>query len=480
MTTSKYRVVFIITLLLLSLSIALSFLNYSVSMQNAKSQLKNQSLPLSLDNIYTVIQKHIIEPSLISSMMANDTFLHDWLHHEKSRSVNEVRQYLGAIQQRYGMFNTFLVSDITKNYYTHEGFVEKVSAKRPRNQWYYDFKLSAPTHEINLDHNENFSNELIMFINHKIFDHDRTYLGTTGVAMNLSYIDGILRDFRTNHNFVVTFFDKEGKVVLAERNEDFTAHIDDFAVLSQYKDEILSPKSSMIEYKQYGSSRLLTTKYIPELNLFLSVEAKLSDFTKDVKKVLILNVAVSIMITLIVAFIIYYLIKNYSRKLEFYSSHDPLTKLPNRRDFEQKFKHHIALAKRDAKPHSILFLDIDDFKAINDSFGHATGDRVICQIARILENTLRKTDLVARWGGEEFIAALIDCDSQMAVQNAQKILQTIKQDAILVQITGRQITASIGVSTLRESDTLDSIISRADDAMYAAKNSGKNKVTCYK
>jgi hypothetical protein len=81
---SKYKLVFIISFLLMVLSISISVINYRISLNNAESQLKHQALPLSLDNIYTDIQKHIIEPYLVSSMMANDTFVQEWFSHEDS------------------------------------------------------------------------------------------------------------------------------------------------------------------------------------------------------------------------------------------------------------------------------------------------------------------------------------------------------------------------------------------------------------
>ncbi len=118
---SKYRVVFLITTLLIILSLSISTINYVVSLNNAQSQLKDQALPLSLDNIYMDIQKSIIQPYLVSSLMANDTFVQDWLVNDEDNSQKIIR-YLEAIKNKYDMFNTFLVSDKTKNYYNSKRF----------------------------------------------------------------------------------------------------------------------------------------------------------------------------------------------------------------------------------------------------------------------------------------------------------------------------------------------------------------------
>ena len=120
-----YRVVFIITGLLFTLSASLTAVNYFVSLDLTQSQLRNGSLPLTVDNVYTESQKQVIEPNLISSMLAHDTFMKDWLANEEDE-VDKVSKYLETIQEKYQMSTTFLVSDRTKNYYTAKGFIEKV------------------------------------------------------------------------------------------------------------------------------------------------------------------------------------------------------------------------------------------------------------------------------------------------------------------------------------------------------------------
>ncbi|NQY93955.1 MAG: GGDEF domain-containing protein, partial [Campylobacteraceae bacterium] len=111
----KVIVVSVITFLLISLSIGTSILNYTKSLNETEKQLKNSSLPLSIDNIYTEIQKNVIEPNLISSMMSSNTFLKDWLINEES-NIPKIKKYLSTIKDKYSMFNTFLVSHESKNY----------------------------------------------------------------------------------------------------------------------------------------------------------------------------------------------------------------------------------------------------------------------------------------------------------------------------------------------------------------------------
>jgi len=106
------KIIIMITTLLLVLSVSISLLNFIVSLNAKQQELKHRSLPLSIENIYTEIQRNIIEPNLISSMMAHDTFVKEWLHHQET-DRNKIQNYLASIQQKYGMFLTFLVSEKT-------------------------------------------------------------------------------------------------------------------------------------------------------------------------------------------------------------------------------------------------------------------------------------------------------------------------------------------------------------------------------
>jgi len=145
-----YRIVFIITALLFSLSASLTAINYFESMSSTRKQLKNSSLPLTVDNIYTEIQKQIIEPNLIASMMSHDTFMKYWLTH-KEGDIKKITEYLETIQNKYQMLTAFLVSEKSQNYYSAEGLLEKVSINNENNAWYFTFKSSRAVSEINIE-----------------------------------------------------------------------------------------------------------------------------------------------------------------------------------------------------------------------------------------------------------------------------------------------------------------------------------------
>ncbi len=463
------------TFLLVSFSVGSSVLNYVKSLEETQIQLKERSLPLSIDNIYTEVQKNLIEPTLVSSMMAHDTFLKDWLILEETET-EKIAKYLETIKNKYHMFSTFLVSEKSGNYYTSKGLLEKVQEDNPNNAWYFRFKEIQEPYEINLDFNKYMGDSLIMFINYKIFDEKYHYLGATGIGIKISYINEMLKHFRVKYNFNVFFVNKEGEVVLSEVGVNRVSHLNEDKKLRTLSSKILEESSKTLEYEKEGNHYILNTKYIEELNLYLLVEAQIEEFTQEVEKTFILNLIISLAVTFIIIVIILYTVKTYNKKLEYLAAYDSLTKLPNRRTFNLNFEKALRLFKRDNVARSIIFFDIDNFKLINDNYGHLIGDTVLKRIAAILNMQVRSSDNLSRWGGEEFLILLHDSSLKDSLDVAEKLRMAFENDIDLHDLVKGVVSASFGVTSFQEDDTLERIITRADEALYKAKNQGKNCV----
>ncbi|PHR59538.1 MAG: hypothetical protein COA44_00930 [Arcobacter sp.] len=162
-----------------------------------------------------------------------------------------------------------------------------------------------------------------------------------------------------------------------------------------------------------------------------------------------------------------------SMALEKASLTDTLTGLYNRMYFDKISKHRLSAFDRYEDVSSLILCDIDDFKAINDKYGHLQGDKVLQEISAIVSAVIRESDTLARWGGEEFAILLPNTNLDKAVVTAQKICDTIyKNDFAL----NEEITSSFGVSVTRKNDNQMTWFLRADKALYQAKDSGKNKV----
>lgn len=151
---------------------------------------------------------------------------------------------------------------------------------------------------------------------------------------------------------------------------------------------------------------------------------------------------------------------------------DPLTGLRNRRAFDDSLELELAVVERTQSPLSLLVLDVDHFKQINDHFGHEAGDKVLRAIAQVLSGCVRIIDIVARVGGEEFAVVLPHTDEAGALEVAQRMRAAVAQAHWL----GQPTTISIGTASLQDTENARSLFARADAALYAAKKSGRNRV----
>ncbi|EMO88232.1 sensor domain-containing diguanylate cyclase [Leptospira noguchii] len=170
-----------------------------------------------------------------------------------------------------------------------------------------------------------------------------------------------------------------------------------------------------------------------------------------------------------------------NNKLLEQASTDPLTKLKNRRSFDEEVNHLIHLGERQEKSISLMMIDVDFFKDYNDKFGHPAGDRVLIQLAEVFIETLRTCDLAARFGGEEFVVALPDTNKEKATAVAERLMANVKKKIW----ENSPITISIGITTLdfngsapiHDTNLSTRIIEDADRALYRSKADGRNQAT---
>ena len=162
------------------------------------------------------------------------------------------------------------------------------------------------------------------------------------------------------------------------------------------------------------------------------------------------------------------------KKLEDQAIIDELTKAYNRKLFNERVKEKIDMYKRYESYFCIALFDIDDFKKVNDTYGHDIGDKVLIEVCKIIKNNIRNTDMLFRIGGEEFIVLYPKTYLEDTILLLEKIKEKIKQTEI---IKNHPITISIGVTKIQKSDTEQSLFKRVDELMYKSKNGGKDRIT---
>ena len=163
-----------------------------------------------------------------------------------------------------------------------------------------------------------------------------------------------------------------------------------------------------------------------------------------------------------------------NQKLSRLANTDALTQVYNRTRFDQLFQEHVEVARRRSTALGFLLIDLDDFKKVNDRYGHQTGDKVLKYAASCITKVIGENGMVARWGGEEFAVLLPYFELDKAMAMAEHLRQTLANTPFDMQHI--HITTSIGVAQLRDDETGDELLSRADEALYSAKGKGRNQV----
>jgi polar amino acid transport system substrate-binding protein len=264
--------------------------------------------------------------------------------------------------------------------------------------------------------------------------------------------------------------------------------------------ELLPLLSHLIEHKQYDtvkisgttdlhqSLRFIIRNDYPELLSIVnkSIDAiPLSERTRifsrynsprlsdSVNYMLVLQIVLGALA--IIAVLVYrqYLLSRHNKMLLNMASTDKLTHVYNRVKLDQSLAEYTTAYRRTKRPYALILLDIDDFKQVNDRYGHLSGDRALVALTEVLRSHLRRTDVLGRWGGEEFLIICQNTDANGA-QKLAEALQTIVADTDIEGIGHLQ--CSFGVTEIVTGDTTESIVKRVDDALYEAKNAGKNRV----
>jgi diguanylate cyclase (GGDEF)-like protein len=163
------------------------------------------------------------------------------------------------------------------------------------------------------------------------------------------------------------------------------------------------------------------------------------------------------------------------------ATRDSLTHIFNRRTFSDLSVRELARAIRYDHATSLLMLDIDHFKVVNDTYGHPIGDQALIHLVKIIKDSVRMQDLYGRWGGEEFVVLLAETDSVEAFQIAERLRERIADSTLVINNHNIKMTVSIGIATMSGFDKpeLDGMIEQADRAMYDAKHAGRNCVRAF-
>jgi diguanylate cyclase (GGDEF)-like protein len=465
-----------VTLLLIVGFIITSFTSYYVAHRALTAQIAEEALPLTSDNIYSEIQRDLLTPILISSLMANDTFVHDWISTGEADELR-IRSYLAEIQRRYHTITAFLVSDSSLNYYHPSGVLKRVSPGDEADAWYFSARTGSEPYQINIDSDTADRSRINIFINHQVRDGQGQLLGVAGVGLSLSAVTGLIENYQRRYGRTIYFVDRNGDVTLHGSGFEDASSLRDRPGLARHATHILATPSSSFSYADASGEEIhLNSRLVPEFGWYLLVEQPQAKGEQGLRTSLLFNLLLSLAITAAVMLIAYFTLRNYQRRLEQMATTDKLTGSASRQVFDLIFEHVEKTARRRSRPMALLNLDIDHFKSINDNYGHQCGDEVIREVAHRIRSSVREADTVCRWGGEEFLVLLDDCDLAKARARADAICQAVRARPVIHAGRSIPVSVSVGVAQYTGGEGLESLLRRSDEALYLAKNGGRDRV----
>jgi hypothetical protein len=310
---SKNQLVILISLLLISGFLITGFLSYFISLSVLREQITSGTLPLTSDNVYSEVQRDLLKPIFISSLMAHDSFLRDWIL-EGERDVLRITRYLKGIMTTYNTVTSFFVSEKTRIYYHADGILKRVDPNEERDVWYFRVRGMIPEYEINIDPDLANRDTLTIFINHRVFDYNGKFIGATGVGLTENSLIDVMEEYDQKYHRNVFFIDPQGKVMLCGYSPPDTAgNIHDMEGISEIAAEILSENTHGFEFKRQGKTVYLNSRFVPELNWYLLVEQTDDHSGGKILHALIITLSVCALITAIIITITVFSIDTYYR-----------------------------------------------------------------------------------------------------------------------------------------------------------------------
>jgi diguanylate cyclase (GGDEF)-like protein len=466
--------IFVITIIVI---IATSYFTFK-EFFNASNQ-KQQEVVMPL---FSLINSEIIRPLTVSQYMASDPFLLNYIEQDKiDRAV--IFDYITSVSNQ---FNSLSFIAIEKHQLLIDSNNKTTSLSGTEAEWYQRLKAIDKTEFADFGDAENPH----LFFDVKMFNKQQKFLGFIGLAIDLDHFANKFAKFKKDYGFELYFVDNNNDVTLSSEQimqtmshhrKDVVTNINELPWYQQYQSEYQSNKNNDNGqgFLNYSSSELIISQIpLKELNWRVFIIAPPVTEQSVYWQLFIQNLVIFLLVSLALYYLFTVCISKFRSDLVKDSGTDYLTQLPNRSFIHWKY----SQLNKEFKHASVVIADIDNFKILNDTYGHLFGDDVLKVIATKLSENLRTIDLIGRWGGEEFILILPDTDATQAQDITNRIRKNIAETPFLPSSTNKtvNVTVSFGISDSRLTNTpLEKILANADQALYRAKTNGRNQVVVH-
>lgn len=293
-----------------------SLASYFVSRASLRSEISKNELPLTSDNIYSEIQRDLLRPIFISSLMASDTFLRDWVM-DGEVGEEPITKYLKELKTKYNTVTSFFVSEKTKSYYHSGGILKKISPDDPRDVWYFRVRNMKENYELNVDPDMANRDTMTIFVNYKVFDYNKNYIGATGVGLTVNKVKRLIELYQKKYNRTIYFIDDSGKIKLS--GSDFYGninHISQFEYHSILEKKLGSKSESSFSYEKDGKVVHANIRYINEFKWYLVVEQPEQGAIEHIFTILLINLGICVLVTVIILIFVSLFVTAYQNRIE--------------------------------------------------------------------------------------------------------------------------------------------------------------------
>ena len=461
-------VIFLVTIITVILA---SYLTLKDVINSHNKQVQSAITPL-----FSLVTSEILRPLNVATFMANNQFLLDDVS-QKNIDKKYITDYLKRISTSYNMLAFVALKD-HNIMFDSDG--KEVMLSSEDAEWFHRIKDLPGDQFTDIGNSE----DPHLYFDNRIFNKNGKFIGFTGVAIDLNYFSSKFQEYSDRFGFELYFVDKNNIITLSSNKIMKSESHHRKALMTRLNDlpwhQSLvanngTDKNLNTEVMYTTESGLLISQMpIQELDWRMFIVSPPAAEQSEYWKIFISRFLLFFFIAIIFYLILLNTINYLKSRLIKHSETDYLTQLPNRSHIHSHFDN---LAKNN-KNLCVVLADIDNFKQVNDTYGHLVGDDVLRIISEQLSLTLRKIDVVGRWGGEEFVMLLPETSAQQAHIIVERIRKKIAAISFPISSTSGTFstTISFGISekTLKHT-TIESYIDCADKALYEAKSNGRNQ-----
>ncbi|AZQ85270.1 GGDEF domain-containing protein [Colwellia sp. Arc7-635] len=436
----------------------------------------NKQVQSAITPLFSLVTSEILRPLNVASFMAHNQFLLDYVSQE-SIDKDRLTSYINKISSSYNML-AFIALKNHNLMIDSDGKEAMLSSEDA--EWFHRIKDLPGDQFTDIGNSE----DPHLYFDNRIFNNDGKFIGFTGVAIDLNYFSSKFQEYSDRFGFELYFVDKNNIITLSSNKIMKSESHHRKALMTRLNDlpwhQSLvanngTDKNLNTEVMYTTESGLLISQMpIQELDWRMFIVSPPASEQSEYWKIFISRFLLFFFIAIIFYLILLNTINYLKSRLIRHSETDYLTQLPNRSHIHSRFD---DLAKSN-KNLCVVLADIDNFKDVNDTYGHLVGDDVLRIISEQLSLTLRKIDVVGRWGGEEFVMLLPETTAQQAHIIVERIRNNIAAISFPISSTSGTFFTTISFGICEQSlanKTIESYIDCADKALYEAKSNGRNQ-----